>query len=449
MRTGRAGGCSPTSTLRRGLAKHVAGDARLTTRRCLSSTERFRRFTWGWTLSIRGAVAAGHASAASLFDTVERQLAERIEFDCCFAGCRAVDRREGFRRFDFSKNRDASSRRRSLRGSWLRCSPCGGEGAIERGAFLGDGTLLKAWASMKSFRSKTARASRVSGRNGEADFRKTKRSNETHASTTDADARLFRKADGQESRLCYLGHALMENRSGLVVAAEATLATGTAEREAAARLSERLPRARRWAPTRTTTRSLRRRAEGGQDRAARGDQRDSQQERQGRKTAVSPDVATSLGYAISQRLRKRIEESFGWSKTVGGLGQVKVRGLTKVRASSSSRWPPTTSSACSSSWTRGANCARKHEKRGKRVATSGQDLHNPPPPGAKNRACLTSCANALTFSAACSAALGASLESYERLKVLQHETDGGERRNASALSVRFSKFLARRRQRLS
>ena len=76
----------------------------------------------------------------------------------------------------------------------------------------------------------------VAGRNGEADFRKTKRSNETHASTTDKDARLYRKADGQESRLAYLGHALMENRNGLVVAAEATLATGTAEREAAATL---------------------------------------------------------------------------------------------------------------------------------------------------------------------------------------------------------------------
>ena len=95
---------------------------------------------------------------------------------------------------------------------------------------------------MKSFRPRDGSGEPPSpGRNSEADFRKTKRSNETHASTTDLDARLFRKGDGQESRLSYLGHALMENRNGLVVAAEATLATGTAEREAAARLSERLP----------------------------------------------------------------------------------------------------------------------------------------------------------------------------------------------------------------
>ena len=79
------------------------------------------------------------------------------------------------------------------------------------------------------------------GRNGEVDFRKTKRSNETHASTTDKDARLYRKGAGQESRLAYLGHVLMENRNGLVAAAEATLATGTAEREAAAAFSQRLP----------------------------------------------------------------------------------------------------------------------------------------------------------------------------------------------------------------
>ena len=97
--------------------------------------------------------------------------------------------------------------------------------------FSVDGTLLKAWASMKSFRPKDGSGEPPSPwRNGQAYFRNTQRSNETHASTTDQDARLFRKCDAQESRLSYLGHALMENRNGLVVAAEATLATGNAER---------------------------------------------------------------------------------------------------------------------------------------------------------------------------------------------------------------------------
>src|SRR5271166_1854181 len=144
------------------------------------------------------------------------------------------------------------------------------------------GTLLKAWASMKSFRPKDGSGEPPPpGRNGEADFRKTKRSNETHASTTDPDARLFRKGDGQESRLAYLGHAVMENRNGLVVAAEATLATGTAEREAAARFERAVAR-RRHARRRQELRrrGLRRGLEGARDRAARGDQRDDEQERQ-------------------------------------------------------------------------------------------------------------------------------------------------------------------------
>jgi hypothetical protein len=108
--------------------------------------------------------------------------------------------------------------------------------------FSVDGTLLKAWASMKSFRAKDGSDEPPTpGRNGERDFRKKKRSNDTHASTTDKDARLFRKGDGQESRLAYLGHALMENRNGLAVGAQATLATGTGEREAAAALTKDLP----------------------------------------------------------------------------------------------------------------------------------------------------------------------------------------------------------------
>jgi hypothetical protein len=105
----------------------------------------------------------------------------------------------------------------------------------------------------ESFRPKDGSGSPPSGRTGATDFRKTKRSNATHASTTDKDARLFRKGEGQESRLCDLGHTLMKTRNGLIVAAEATLAIGTAEREAAATFSERLPKARPSAPTRTMT----------------------------------------------------------------------------------------------------------------------------------------------------------------------------------------------------
>ncbi|TIS46784.1 IS5 family transposase, partial [Mesorhizobium sp.] len=112
--------------------------------------------------------------------------------------------------------------------------------------FSVDGTLIDAWASMKSFRPKDGSGEPPGpGRNGERDFRKEKRSNQTHASTTDPDARLYRKADGHPSRLCYMGHVLMENRNGLAVDATLTHATGTAEREAALSMLDRRPRSHR------------------------------------------------------------------------------------------------------------------------------------------------------------------------------------------------------------
>ncbi len=187
---------------------------------------------------------------------------------------------------------------------------------------------------MKSFRPKSGPGEPPQpGRNREADFRKTKRSNATHASTTDKDARLYRKGAGQESRLAYLGHVLMENRNGLAAAAEATLATGTAEREAAARMSQRLPKgatlgADKGYDAEAFVEGLK--ARGIEPHVAIN----GTVSKLGlaRKTAVPSEVAASVRYAISQRLRKRIEEGFGWTKTVGGLMQVKVRGLDKVRA---------------------------------------------------------------------------------------------------------------------
>ncbi len=107
--------------------------------------------------------------------------------------------------------------------------------------FSVDGTLIEAWASMKSFRPKDGGGEPPPGRNGARDFHGEKRSNETHASTTDPDARLFKKATGQAAKLCHMGHALMENRSGLVVDATTTTSTGTAEREAAIAMVGDLP----------------------------------------------------------------------------------------------------------------------------------------------------------------------------------------------------------------
>jgi transposase/IS5 family transposase len=266
----------------------------------------------------------------------ERQLVERIEFDLLFrwfVGL-AIDEKV-FDASTFSKNRDRLLTHAIAQGflSSLLALP-DVKGLLSAEHFSVDGTLLEAWASMKSFRPKDGSGEPPSpGRNGEADFRETKRSNETHASTTDPDARLFRKGGGQESRLAYLGHALMENRNGLVVGAEASLATGTAERDAAATFSERLPKgatlgADKNYDVEAFVEGLK--ARGIEPHVAINGT--VSKHGKARKTAVPSDLAASLRYAISQRLRKRIEESFGWSKTVGGLARVKVRGLARVRA---------------------------------------------------------------------------------------------------------------------
>jgi transposase len=273
----------------------------------------------------------------------ERQLVERLEFDMLFrwfVGL-TIDERV-FDASTFSKNRDRLLTH-EIAQEFL--SSLIGLPEVKRlmsaEHFSVDGTLLKAWASMKSFRPKGASDEGQengpddppqAGRNREADFRKTKRSNKTHASTTDKDARLYRKGAGQESRLAYLGHALMENRNGLVAAAEATVATGTAEREAAA-FSQRLPfgatlGADKGYDAEAFVEGLK--ARGIEPHVAINGT--VSKTGKARKTAVPSEVAASLRYAISQRLRKRIEEGFGWMKTVGGLTQVKVRGLDKVRA---------------------------------------------------------------------------------------------------------------------
>jgi len=234
--------------------------------------------------------------------------------------------------------------------------------------FSVDGTLIRAWASMKSFQPKTAAGTEppaggdagrgrdsgasapepaacdgegpnqdvgapaaeqpAAGRNAEVDFHGQKRSNDTHASRTDPEARLYRKGPGKEARLCFMGHALMENRNGLVVDACLTEADGHAEREAALAMIE--TRADR--PGRITL---------GADKGY--DAEDFVNEL--RSMNVTPHVAAKVagsaidgrttrhaGYAVSQRIRKRIEEVFGWGKTVGPLAQTMLRGTERVGA---------------------------------------------------------------------------------------------------------------------
>src|SRR3954468_5350477 len=195
--------------------------------------------------------------------------------------------------------------------------------------FSVDGTQIAAWASMKSFRAKDGSDDPPgSGRNGERDFHGEKRSNATHASTTDREAQLYRKGRGKEAKLSFMGHTLMENRSGLIVAATLTQATGTAERKAAEEMIVRhSPGARRITLG----------ADKGYDAAAFvADMRALNvtphiaQNISGRRSAVDARTTRHAGYAVSQRKRKRIEEPFGWGKTIGGLARPMLRGVKKL-----------------------------------------------------------------------------------------------------------------------
>jgi len=195
--------------------------------------------------------------------------------------------------------------------------------------FSVDGTQIKAWASMKSFRRRDGSDQDSGpGRNGERDFHGDKRSNETHASTTDPDARLSRKAAGREAKLAYTGHLLMENRNGLVVDARLTQATGVAEPQAACDMISDLP-----AGGRVTVG-----ADKAYDTAAFVARM--------RELGVTPHVAQNInahrgsnidarttrhpGYEVSQVIRKRIEEANGWIKCVAEMEQTKHRGLARV-----------------------------------------------------------------------------------------------------------------------
>jgi len=217
---------------------------------------------------------------------------------------------------------------------------------LSRDHFSVDGTLIEAWASMKSFRPKGAGAGDnddgAGASNKERDFHGEKRSNESHASTTDAEARLYRKGNGRESKLCFMGHALMENRNGLAVGGGVTLASGTAERDAALEMIDRhRPLNAKGGKRRITlggdkgfdvaafVEDLRNR--GATPHIAVQDHLTKTGKR--RKTKIDGRTTRHPGYQISQRIRKRIEEIFGWVKVQGGQGKTKFRGRERVDAS--------------------------------------------------------------------------------------------------------------------
>ena len=197
--------------------------------------------------------------------------------------------------------------------------------------FSVDGTLIQAWASQKSYRRKDDdNGPPDGGRNSEANFHGEKRSNKTHESKTDGDALLAKKGPGKEARLSYMGHTVMENRNGLIVKAAASQATGKAEREVSAELLANLPGSKRKTVGADKNYDTRGFVKDCRDmkitpHVARNDKRPGG-------SAIDGRTSRHEGYQISQRSRKRVEEPFGWGKTVGLIRQIKVRGLSKVNS---------------------------------------------------------------------------------------------------------------------
>jgi transposase len=261
----------------------------------------------------------------------ERQLMEQLDYNLLFrwfVGLSVDD--PVWDASVFSKNRDrllAGEIAAGLLAAVLNLPEL--QELLSKEHFSVDGTLIQAWASMKSFRRKNGTDQPPGpGRNGTRDFHKEKRSNQTHASTTDADARLARKGAGKEAKLSYHGHLLMENRNGLIVDARLTAASGTAEPEAALNMLAEVA---------------------GSQPITVGADKGYDTERfvtAARELTVTPHVAQNItahrgsnidarttrrpGYRVSQVIRKRIEEANGWIKTIGGMAQTKHRGQDRV-----------------------------------------------------------------------------------------------------------------------
>jgi transposase len=195
--------------------------------------------------------------------------------------------------------------------------------------FTVDGTLIEAWAGHKSFQKKESGPAEPPDDPGNptVSFHGEKRSNETHQSTTDPEARLYRKGNGKEAKLAYMGHVLMENRNGLVVDTSLTQAQGRAEREAALEMLDSRPTGRRrtvGADKAYDTKEFVARA---RDLAVTPH---VAQNTSGRRSAIDGRTTRHGGYEVSQRIRKRVEEIFGWMKTVGLMRKTRHKGVARV-----------------------------------------------------------------------------------------------------------------------
>ena len=263
----------------------------------------------------------------------ERQLMEQMRYNLLFRWFVGLSLEDTvWNHSVFSKNRDRLFENEVIESFFTEVMRrADRQGLLSKEHFSVDGTLIQAWASQKSFRPKDGSDDQTpngGGRNAQADWKGKPRSNDTHASTTDPEARLYRKSNNTASILSYQGHVLMENRSGLVVSAVVTHADGTGEREAAIRMLDCVP----------GTHSKTVGADKAYDTAdfiAACRQRNvtphvAQNEERRGGSAIDQRTTRHEGYRISQVIRKRIEEHFGWGKTVGQIRQTVFRGIQRV-----------------------------------------------------------------------------------------------------------------------
>ena len=262
----------------------------------------------------------------------ERQFCERLQYDLLFKWFLDLNIEDpAFDHSSFAKNRDRLLRHEVTRRFFEAVlNQARARHLLSSQHFTVDGTLLEAWASLKSFRPRDEEhrgpgAGSGEGRNPEVNWHGEKRSNQTHASTTDAEARLARKGHNQPAKLYFGGHILMENRNGLAVDVMLKEATGYGEREAGL---EMLRRSVRGGGRRTVG------ADKGYDAAAfiagcreLGVTPHVAQNVSGRRSAIDGRTSARPGYKVSQRVRKRVEEVMGWVKVVGGGRKLRYVGV--------------------------------------------------------------------------------------------------------------------------
>ena len=256
----------------------------------------------------------------------ERRFCERLQYDLLFKWFLDLNIMDtAFDASSFSKNKERLLEHQVAR-EFLGAvvAQARRQKLLSEDHFTVDGTLLEAWASLKSFRPKDGSDAPKSGdSNPSIDFHGEHRTNDTHQSTTDSEARLAKKGAGKEARLCFAGHLLMENRSGLLVDVKLTTATGTAERDTTLEMLGKIPGKHRITVG----------ADKGYDTrnfvAACRDMNVTPHVARRQWSIVDKRTTRHAGYQVSQRIRKRVEEIFGWIKTIAGGRKLRYKGVAR------------------------------------------------------------------------------------------------------------------------